>query len=584
MASKHLNISNKEVPQFQRGFFESDDIISVLGYNQLGGKASGLVSFQSFLQSKLEHSKFPSLKINVPKFVVIATDYFDKFMKHNNLYELALSEMSDERKAKAFQEAELPTEILGDLRTIAANFKTPLAIRSSSMLEDSLEQPFAGVYATKMIANNEPDTDKRFHKFTEAIKFVYSSTFFQSALQYFEATGHDPKEEKMAVIVQKVIGTNRNRRFYPAISGVARSFNYYPVGSSKPEDGVVNLALGLGKTIVDGGISWTYNPKRPKVAPPFADAKETMKNTQTKYWAVNLNPIVNYDPVRETEYLIELGLPEADYDSSIDYSASTFDAASNKIVMGTGAEGTRVLNFARLLKLNEFNFNKLIPDLLKICEDAFELPVEIEFAFDFDKKTKKYEFAPLQVRPMNVSSDKIEITSDDLEADNLVVKSKQVLGNGEDNSIEDIIFVDPHKFESKYTKKIANEINLLNKKFVDSGKYYLLIGFGRWGSSDEWLGVPVNWSEVSRAKVIVESSLPSFNIDFSQGSHFFHNITAFGVIYFSVKHDSHNFINWNWLSEKKIEESKEFVKHIKLSKPLHLKVDGRSGTGVIKHG
>lgn len=582
MTSRNINISNKEVPKFHRQFFNSDENFSVIGDGSLGGKASGLVAFQSKLINKLDRESFSSLTLKVPKFVIIATDNFEHFMKMNNLYEIALSEISDEKKAKAFQNAEMPIQILGDLRTISSNFHTPLAIRSSSMLEDSLDQPFAGVYSTKMIANNEPSEDKRFHKLVEAIKFVYSSAFFKSALQYFESTGHNPRDERMAVIIQEVIGTNRNKRFYPAISGVARSYNYYPFGRSKAEDGVVNLALGLGKTIVDGGISWSYNPKFPKIAPPFANAKELMKNSQSEFWAVNMQPIHEYDPLHEAEYMTKLNLTDADYDSAIDHSASTFDTSQNKIVMGTGVDGARIIDFQRLLKLNEFNFNELIPNLLEICEEALQIPVEIEFAFDIDKRKEKYDFAVLQVRPMNVSTEVVDISDDELDDKKLVVKTNEAMGNGESESVADIIFVDPKKFESKFTKVIAGEIEIFNKKFVDSNKNYVLIGFGRWGSSDEWLGIPVDWSMVSKAKVIVESSLPNFNIDFSQGSHFFHNISAFEVFYFSVKQNS-GLINWDWLTSQKFENESEFVKHIKLEKLLKIKVDGRKGTGIIRY-
>jgi len=582
MTSRNLNISNKEVPQFHRQFFDSDEDFAVIGYGSLGGKASGLITFSNNLLGKIDKEKYSSLTLKVPKFVVIATDNFEYFMKKNNLYEIASSDVSDERKTKAFLNAELPTEILGDLRAISSSFHSPLAIRSSSMLEDSLDQPFAGVYSTKMIANNEPSRDKRFNKLVEAIKLVYSSTFFKSALQYFESTGNNPKDERMAVVIQEVIGTNRNKRFYPAIAGVARSYNYYPFGRSKAEDGVVNLALGLGKTIVDGGISWSYNPKFPKIAPPFANAKETMKNSQNKFWAVNMETIKEYDPVNEAEYMVELNLSDADYDSAIDYSASTYDPSQNKIVMGTGVDGVRIIDFQRLLKLNEFDFNSLILDMLKICEEAFEMAVEIEFALDIDKRNKKYEFSILQVRPMNVSTEVVNISEKELKDSKIVVSTSQAMGNGESDPVYDVIFVDPKKFESKFTKAIANEIQIFNKKFVDSNKNYVLIGFGRWGSSDEWLGIPVDWSMVSKAKVIVESTLPNFNIDFSQGSHFFHNISAFEVFYFSVKQNS-GFINWDWLTAQKFEGESDFVKHIKLNTPLKIKVDGREGIGIIKY-
>ncbi|MCF8259160.1 MAG: PEP/pyruvate-binding domain-containing protein [Melioribacteraceae bacterium] len=572
-----------EVPHYHRGFFNSDETLCKIGDGEIGGKASGLFSFQELLKNHLNKSKYTSINIKIPKFVVIATDHFDGFMKMNNLYEAALSDLSDKRKAKLFQDSQLPPEIVGDLRTIITNTSTPLAIRSSSLLEDSLNEPFAGVYATKMIANHEASQDKRFQKFVEAIKFVYSSTFFKSALQYFEATKNDPRKEKMAIIIQEVIGTKRNKRFYPSISGVARSHNYYPFGRSKSEDGVVNLALGLGKTIVDGGISWMYNPKYPKISAPFASPKELMKNTQNKFLAVNINPIINYDPLVESEYLIELDLSDSDFDHSNEYSASTFDFHSNKIIMGTGSEGARVLDFGRLLKLDEFKYNLLINDLLQTCSNYFQSPVEIEFAFDIDKRTKKNEFALLQVRAMFVSNEIIEIEENEFNSPKAIIRTKQALGNDKISEIKDVVYVDPKKFESKFTKQIASEVEGFNREFVKIGLKYLLIGFGRWGSSDEWLGIPVDWSQVSNAKVIVESSLPNFNVDFSQGSHFFHNIAAFKVLYFSVKNSGSNMINWDWLLRQNLSSQKQFVKHISLTDPLKIKVDGRTGNGIISY-
>lgn len=582
MANGNLNIDTSLIPEFNRNFSTSKDVYSIIYGGEIGGKASGLIILERLLNEKFNKNHlFPELNIGIPKFVVIGTHHFDSFMERNNLYETALSEISDQRKVLKFYDANLPVELLGDLRSISNEFHRPLAVRSSSLLEDGLEKPFAGIFATKMISNDQPNVNDRFNKLIEAVKYVYASTFFESSIDYFLSTGFDIKKEKMAVIIQEVVGSQKNKRFYPTVSGVIKSYNYYPVGSAKFSDGVVNLALGLGKTIVDGGLCWSFSPLKPKVPAPFANPKDIMKNTQTKFWAINMNPHKEYQPTKESEYLTQLNLDDADYDNSLEYIASTFDASSNKIVLGAGAEGPKILNFSPLLKFNKFNFNNLVNQIMKECENFFENPVEIEFAMDINNRDGKNEFSLLQVRPILVNRDDIKITDKEFDGDKVIVKSKRVLGNGKKDNIFDIVFVDPDRYDKKFNPLVAQELEEFNRSLVRNKKPYLLIGFGRWGSNDPWLGIPVTWSQISGSSVIVEATLPGINVDLSQGSHFFHNLSAFNVFYFSIRHDMDEKINWNYIKNLEVVKKKEFTVHAKLQVPLIVKVEAKTSRGVI---
>ncbi len=569
-----------DIKQFDRKFFDPQKCASCIGTGSFGGKAQGLVFIRDILQSKINAADFPDMEIKIPTFTVIRSDVFDTFMQQNELYKIAYSDRPDDRIAQAFQRADLPFAILGDLRALVNEVHSPLAVRSSSLLEDAMYKPFAGIYATKMTPNNQFDADTRFLKLIEAIKFVYASTYFKAAKDYLLATEHKIEDEKMAVIIQEVVGSRHGDRFYPELSGVARSYNFYPTGRAKPEDGVVNLALGLGKTIVDGGVSWTYSPTYPKINPPFGSVGEMLKQSQTDFWAVNMGKPSDYNPLKETEYMIKGNLSTAEKDGTLKHIASTVDRNSGRVAIGTGAQGPRVLTFAPLLILNDIPFNDLMKTLLKVCEDAFEAPVEIEFAMTFSKEGM-HRFGFLQVRPMVVSDEKVEIGEDELQMDNILLASDKALGNGIIKSIHDIVYVVPDKFDKKYTQKISLELETLNKKLVAVGRPYLLIGFGRWGSSDPWLGIPVNWGQVSGAKAIVEATMENMNVDLSQGSHFFHNLTSFNVSYFSLPFSGDFTIDWQWLDKQDVQEETQFIRHVKTHSPLLIKVDGRSGRGII---
>ena len=575
---------NKTFSRFDRHFFDGKEAFTVIGDGQIGGKAQGLALISKAVGDAFPGGKFGPITVNIPTLTVITTQYFDRFMEGNKLYELALSGASDERIAHHFQQAQLPAEMIGDLMALVGKVRTPLAIRSSALLEDSMNTPFAGMYATKMIPNNQSDAGTRFQKLVEAIKFVYSSTFFSGVKNYFKAAGLDLRKEKMAVIIQEVVGHSHNKRYYPNISGVARSYNFYPMGFSEPEDGAVDLALGLGKTIVDGGRVWSYSPSYPAAFPPASSPTDLLKSTQTKFWAVNMGSIPAYDPIKEEEYLVRLDLQDAEYDNTLLKLVSTYDAASDRINLGMGSPGPRLLSFAPLLDLELLPLNDLITTLMGTCERISGGKVEIEFAMTIDNTGETPpRFGILQVRPIALSHEEVELDNTDLDPEQAFVYSENVLGNGMSGNIKDIVFVKPDGFDMKHSRKVAMEVGEFNKKMLAEELPYLLMGFGRWGSSDHWLGIPVNWGQISGARAIVEVMLPGMSIDLSQGSHFFHNLANLGIFYFSLKssHDK-EILDWDWLERQPVIEEGEFVKRVRIVTPLEIKVNGRKKTGVVK--
>lgn len=566
------------IAQFDRAFFDPRQRFKHVGAGKLGGKALGLAFANTLLAESFPHERFPDVEVSIPSLTVLCTDLFDAFVRRNKLDGLALDTLSDEAIAVAFQKGDMPAEILGDLRALVEQVKVPLAVRSSSLLEDALEAPLAGIYETKMIPNNQPSADERFRRLVEAIKFVWASTWFRAARDYLRATNQSHDDERMAVIVQEVVGRRFQDRWYPHLSGVARSYNYYALGRVRPDDGVCNLALGLGKTIVDGGISWSYSPAYPANPPPFNSPADLLKQTQTTFWAVNMGKPPAWDPIRETEYLVECGLGDAEDDGALRLVASTFDASRGRISPGIGAMGPRVLDFAMLLVLRELPINDIIRALLATCSEALDSPVEIELAMSFDPA----RFGLLQVRPMAVSRDRISIEESELDAPGAIVASDRALGNGKKSGIRHIVYVRPETFEARHTARIATEIEAINLRMAGAKEPYILIGPGRWGSADPWLGIPVAWGQISSARVIVEAMLPSMNVELSQGSHFFHNLTGFEVLYFSVPSENARPIAWQWLERQQAIEETALVRHVVTQAPLDVRVDGRTGRGIVR--
>ncbi|MBI5501480.1 MAG: hypothetical protein HY907_14640 [Deltaproteobacteria bacterium] len=569
------------IPAFDRHFFDGSEKFTRIGGGAVGGKAAGLALIRDRILSRLDPGEFPELVVAVPTLTVIATDLFDAFVQRNGLLELAVSDEPDDRVAHAFQRAELPAELPGDLRALAEKIHVPLAVRSSSMLEDALAHPFAGVYATKMIPNDALDADTRFRKLVEAVKFVWASAFSRDAKSYRRSIGIEAAGEHMAVIVQEIVGRRRGGRFHPDLAGVARSYNYYPTGHAVPADGVVNLALGLGKTIVDGGTSWTYSPAHPKAPQPFNSIRELLHHSQTRFWTVRMGRPPAWDPIRESEYLEEPPVVEAESDDAFRLLVSTYDPESDRLVPGAGRDGPRLVDFAPILKLEELPLNGLLRRLLALSEDAVGGPVELEFAATLDvREGLRGAFGFLQVRPMAVSGEAVQVSEADLDRADAIVTSSSCLGNGT-AEVTDVVYLKPDAFEAGATPAIAVELERVNRALLDEGRRYLLIGFGRWGSSEPWLGVPVTWGQIAGVRAMVEATLPQMSPDLSQGSHFFHNLIGCGVFYLCVPRGGERRIDWDWLARQPAVVETAHVRHVRSVRPVRIVVDGRNGRAVV---
>jgi hypothetical protein len=568
------------LPPFRRVFFGAAERLTRIGEGELGGKAEGLRFMHEELARRLPGGRLAEFLVEVPTLTVLPTGVFDRFMAQNRLEAVVRDEPADDRLALAFQRADLPADLLGDLRALVEQVRTPLAIRSSSRLEDALRHPFAGVYVTKMLPNNQPDADTRFRRVAEAIKLVYASTFFRRARLYRERTGHADAAERMAVIIQEVVGRRHVDRFYPDVSGVARSYNFYRYGRARPEDGVAVLALGLGKTIVDGGLAWAYSPRHPRAMPPVASARDLLRWTQTQFWAVNMGRPPAYDPLAETEYLVAGTLEDAAFDDTLRLVASTYDPASDRLVPGTGRDGPRAVTFAPLLDLEIFHLNEAVRGLLALAEAALGGPVEIEFAATLDERAPvPARLGFLQVRPLAVPGETAGLPGTEAAGERVLLASDQTLGHGRETGVRDIVYVKPEAFEARHTPAIAREVEAFNRSLVQAGRPYVLIGFGRWGSADPWLGIPVAWNDVCGARALVEVQTARLPVEPSQGAHFFHNLASFEVVYFAVS--PAGTVDWGWLAAQPVAAEGRFVRHVTLDRPLTIAVDGRTGRGVM---
>jgi len=522
---------------------------------------------------------FRGMEVNVPGFVVLATGHYEQFMTRLDRPLEELHGMSDERIGLAFLDADLPVELVGDLRRVAQSTVEPLAVRSSSLLEDELERPFAGVYGTKMVPNNQTSLDARFASLVEAVKFVYASAHFRAARDYALAVGEESSREAMAVIVQSVAGCRYGDRFYPVMSGVTRSYNHYPFGSARREDGVVQLALGLGRTIVDGEPSWTYSPAHPRQPPPFGSLNEMLKATQVGFWAVNMGRAPEYDPISEREYLTQGSLAEADYDDTLGLVASTLEAGSDRLIPGTGAEGARVVNFGPVLDMELIPLNPLLKEMdAEFCTE-WGGAVETEFAVQQGSDSSTQRFSLLQVRAMAIPQDRGDLSAAMAEG-TAVVSCDNALGHGATSGIRHVVYVRRDTFERARTRTVAREVGVHNRALVRDSRPFVLVGFGRWGSSDPWLGIPVVWGDVGGACCIVEAPLVDWAVDLSQGSHFFHNLTAMRVSYFGIGTRT-GMVDWEWLEGQETVKESQYVRTVRLDCPVSVRVDGRTGAGRV---
>ncbi len=571
------------IAEFKREKFDEYLSFTRIGDGSIGGKARGLAFLDSIINSNRLHSELDNVQITIPKTVVLCTDVFDEFMEDNKLYEIALSDIPDEKILDHFIKARLPFRIHEDLYTLISVIKNPIAVRSSSLLEDSHYQPFAGIYSTYMIPNIPNSERKMISLLSKAIKSVYASAFFKDSKSYMSATSHIIDEEKMAIILQEVVGQQHNMRFYPEISGVARSINFYPIAPEKPEDGIANIALGLGKYIVDGGVTLNFSPKYPKKILQLSSTDMALRETQRNFYALDLHPDSYIASTNDSVNLLRLRLKEAEKDGSLKHVASTYDFQNHIIRNGTQYEGTRILTFSNLLSHNTYPLAETLQLVLDVGQKEMSKPVEIEFAITLPKETKgPMIFHLLQIRPIVDNKETIDRDLSEIPQEKTLLSCNKALGNGHIHDVKDILYVKPESFDSSKTKEIVKHIEALNKKFLERKEHYVLIGPGRWGSSDPWLGIPVNWSQISASKVIVESGLENYRIDPSQGTHFFQNLTSFRVGYFTINpFINDGFYDVDYLNKQNPVYEDEFVRHVRFEKPLTIMIDAKKSTGVI---
>ncbi len=558
-------------------------IFTRLGDGQLGGKARGLAFIDSFINKHKIMFKWEDVMVTIPRTVVLTTDLFDEFMELNDLYDFALSDVSDQEVILRFGAASTPPRMKKYIMEIIEAIKSPLAVRSSSLLEDSHYQPFAGVYSTFMIPNNHHDIRVKAYQLEQAIKSVYASVFYKESKAYIAATSNVIDEEKMGVVIQEVSGRSYGNRFYPVVSGVARSVNFYPIEPEKYEDGIANIAFGLGKTIVEGGVSLRFCPKYPQKVLQLSVPELALTNSQKEFYSLDLDPEKFRSSTDETINLHKLRIKHAEGDKALKFVASTYDYHDQIIRDGIYEGGKKIITFSNILRYNSFPLAEVLQSLLYIGKSEMNNQVEIEFSVNLDTphlQPRIFHF--LQIRPIVEANEKHQVEIDDFSEENLVIYSENALGNGIFDNIHDVVYVKPESFDPADTKKIALSIDQLNSEFTKNKKNYILIGPGRWGSSDPWLGIPVKWSQISAARLIIESGLKNFQIDASQGTHFFQNLTSFHVGYFTINpFNKDGLYDVDFLNKQTPCFEDEYVRHVCFDHPLVVKIDGRKKNGVV---
>jgi CheY-like chemotaxis protein len=572
------------ITDFSKDIFDPSSTFARIGGGSLGGKARGLGFVNTLINNYNVRNQFKNIKIFVPAGVVIATEVFDQFLDENDLRTFALNCNDDEEITKRFVEAErFPEEILGELAAFLDIMHTPLAVRSSSLLEDSQYHPFAGVYRTFMLPNNHHNAIARLNDLLNTIKKVYASTFYQGAKNYIRFTSYRLEEEKMAVIIQKMVGEAYGNRFYPDFSGVAKSYNFYPLPPQQPVDGIVSVALGLGKTVVDGGNTVRFCPKYPTDLIQFYSVDESLNTSQRDFFALQMENKKEFDYSAQDILLGQYPIETAESDGTLGYVGSTYSPDNDAISDGISRPGMRVVTFAPLLKYKLFPLPEILELLLDMGTWGMGTPIEIEFAVTMSsKKDTSKEFGLLQMRPLVINRESDNFNIEDLDKNNLICTCNQVLGNGIIDNIFDIVLVDRDTFERAKSREVAKEVSLFNARLMDENKPYLLIGMGRWGTLDPWLGIPVKWEQIAGARTIVESGFKEFSVTPSQGSHFFQNITSFMVGYFTIdSHKHEGFINWDWLLEQNPVEKKFYTKLLRFEKPVIIKMNRHKNKGII---
>lgn len=571
------------VAVFQKDRFDQYSNFARIGSGSMGGKGRGLAFIDAMIKRNYTLEDIENSKITIPRTVVLCTDVFTEFMEKNNLYPVGLSDLPDEEILARFLKASLPKKVLSDLFAFLDTVQSPIAVRSSSLLEDSHYQPFAGIYSTYMVPYVEGSRTHRLMLLKEAIKAVYASVYYRDSKAYMTATKNVIDEEKMAVVLQEVCGTQHGDRYYPSFSGVARSLNYYPIGDEKAEEGIANIAMGLGKYIVDGGQTLRFSPKHPNNVLQTSTIEMALKETQSYFNALDLKN-THFSPQTDDGFnLLKLSVKDAEKDGTLRYIASTYDFHTQTLYPNITEPGRRVITFANILEHKVFPLAEILEKLLEISQREMGRPIEIEFAVNLDySKAHNHTFYLLQIRPIVNQKEMVDETIGDIPTDETILTSNSSLGHGIYNDIYDIVYVKPEHFDSSNNVKIAEEIGALNRWMTEANRPYVLVGPGRWGSSDHWLGIPVKWPQISNARIIVEAGQSDYRIDPSQGTHFFQNLTSFGVAYLTINpYRNDGSYNLEFLNSQAAEHETDFIRHIHFDRPIIGMIDGRSSKGVV---
>lgn len=564
------------IVDFDRTTFNHDAILSRLGGGSLGGKARGLAFIDRLLSRSSIANRFPDVDISVPPAIVIGTDVFDEFLEQNRLRDFALESLDHGEIEQRFVSSDLPAAAERDLAALAAAVRYPVAVRSSSLLEDSQYQPFAGIYDTFMLPNDHARVDVRLRQLLTAIKRVYASTFSGGAKQYLADGPHRLEEEKMAVAIQRVVGGVHGQRFYPDVAGVARSHNFYPLPPMRSDDGIAAVALGLGETVVAGGACFRFCPRYPRHIVQFSSVADTLANTQRDFYGLELGQESStpFSPRR-------FDLAAAEADGTLGRIGSTYSPENDVVYDGISRPGVRLVTFAPMLKHGIFPLAELIDAVLGLAVEGTSAPVEVEFACHLPLRGRA-EFGVLQLRPLGKLEERSDADVPQVGRDRVICASDNVLGHGAIGGVRDVVVVDAHRFDRFKTREIATAVGQLNAELVARRRPYLLIGIGRWGSADRFLGIPVTWDQIAGARAIVEAGFAEFKVSPSQGSHFFQNLAAGGVGYFTVNPDvGDGFVDWSWLAAQPAVTETEFVRHLRFDEPLEITINGRTHTGVI---
>ena len=578
---KYRRMKNRGVvAEFIKERFDSYSNFARIGEGSLGGKGRGLAFIDNLVKRHVEFESFENATVTIPKTVVLCTDLFDEFMDTNNLYQLALSDVPDEVILRHFLRAKLPDRLIDDFFAFFEAVKAPIAIRSSSLLEDSHYQPFAGIYSTYMIPYLD-DKYEMLRMLSDAIKGVYASVYYKDSKAYMQATSNVIDQEKMAVILQEVVGTQHGDRYYPTLSGVARSLNYYPIGEEKAEEGAVSLALGLGKYIVDGGLTLRVCPYHPNKVLQTSELELALRETQTQFYALDTKNIGENFSVDDGFNILKLPVKEAEADGALTYIASTYDPYDMVIRDGIYPGGRKVITFANVLQHDVFPLADILRLAQQYGQGEMRRPVEIEFAANLnDDRTGTFYL--LQIRPIVDCKKMLEEDLSTIPDEDVIIRSNNSLGHGIMDEMQDLVYVKTDGYSASNNQLIAYDIEKLNAEFLREGKNYILVGPGRWGSSDTWLGIPVKWPHISAARVIVEAGLTNYRVDPSQGTHFFQNLTSFGVGYFTVNaYRNDGIYDQAYLDSLPAVHETKFLRHIHFDRPLVVKMDGKKNIGVV---